>query len=144
MIDRSLMFSVLMSLKPQYCQRILDGVKTVEIRKTIPTLKPPFKVYMYCTKNKGSDDILKIGTGRKKNKGNGFVVGEFTCDGYTFDEAPYNKLVEGSTLNKDELMDYGKRVRLAGWHIKDVVVYDKPKELKELGATRAPQSWCYI
>lgn len=37
MIDRSLMFSVLMSLKPQYCQRILDGVKTVEIRKTIPT-----------------------------------------------------------------------------------------------------------
>lgn len=58
--------------------------------------------------------------------------------------AEYNKLVEGSTLNKDELMDYGKKIRLAGWHVKDVVVYDKPKELKELGAARAPQSWCYI
>lgn len=140
MVDRSLMFSVLMSFKPKYCERIVSGLKTVEIRKTIPTLKPPFKVYMYCTKNKGTDDVFKIG----KKKVNGFVVGEFTCDGYTFDEAPYSKLVEGSTLNKDELMDYGKRVRLAGWHVKDVVVYDKPKALKEIDAARAPQSWCYI
>lgn len=31
-----------------------------------------------------------------------------------------------------------------GWHISDLKIYDKPKELSEFGLKRAPQSWCYV
>lgn len=30
------------------------------------------------------------------------------------------------------------------WHISNLVIYDKPKELSEFGLTRPPQSWCYL
>ena len=42
--------AVLLSLRPEWCVKILNGEKTVEIRKNRPKLKPPFKCYIYCTK----------------------------------------------------------------------------------------------
>ena len=33
---------------------------------------------------------------------------------------------------------------LYGWHISDLVIYDKPKQLSEFNINRAPQSWCYV
>ena len=44
------MKSVLISIKPKYCELIASGKKTVEIRKTRPKIEPPFKCYIYCTK----------------------------------------------------------------------------------------------
>ena len=44
------MDSILMSIHPKYCFLIASGKKTIEIRKTIPKLETPFKVYVYCTK----------------------------------------------------------------------------------------------
>lgn len=44
------MKSVLISIKPEWCMKILSGEKTIEIRKTRPKLEPPFKCYIYCTK----------------------------------------------------------------------------------------------
>lgn len=44
-----------MSVKPQYLEKILNGEKTVEIRKSIPNCVLPIDVYLYCTKGKGSD-----------------------------------------------------------------------------------------
>lgn len=38
------------SIRPEWCVKILNGEKTVEIRKNRPKLKPPFKCYIYCTK----------------------------------------------------------------------------------------------
>ena len=37
------MKSVLISIKPKWCDLILSGEKTVEVRKTKPKVEPPFK-----------------------------------------------------------------------------------------------------
>lgn len=44
------MKSILQSIKPQYCELIASGKKTIEVRKTRPKLDVPFMVYIYCTK----------------------------------------------------------------------------------------------
>lgn len=46
------MKSILQSIKPQYCELIARGKKTIEVRKTRPKLDVPFKVYIYCTRGK--------------------------------------------------------------------------------------------
>ena len=43
------MKSVLMSIRPEWCEKIANGKKTIEVRKTRPKLETPFKVYIYCT-----------------------------------------------------------------------------------------------
>ena len=44
--------SVLMSIKPKWCELIASGKKTIEVRKTRPKCDTPFKCYIYCTKPK--------------------------------------------------------------------------------------------
>lgn len=46
------MKAVLMSIKPKWCKLIFSGEKTIEVRKTAPKLETPFKVYVYCTKER--------------------------------------------------------------------------------------------
>lgn len=46
------MRSILISIKPQWVAKILNGEKTLEIRKTAPKCELPVDVYIYCTKNK--------------------------------------------------------------------------------------------
>lgn len=43
------MKSILISIKPEYVGKILNGEKTIEIRKTKPNIELPCKVYIYCT-----------------------------------------------------------------------------------------------
>ena len=42
--------AVMLSVNPENCSWIVRRIKTVDVRKTRPKLKPPFKVYLYCTK----------------------------------------------------------------------------------------------
>ena len=100
--------AVLLSIKPKWCELIANGKKTVEVRKTKPKIETPFKVYVYCTRNKRqwlrkvsnfvreifiteNEDVLGrtdkvnslIGdwTTFVENGGyNGKVIGEFVCD----------------------------------------------------------------
>ena len=54
--------SVMLSVRPKWCEKIASGEKTIEVRKTRPKLQTPFKVYIYCTKAKGRlIEILKDG-----------------------------------------------------------------------------------
>lgn len=54
--------SVLISIQPKWCELILSGKKTVEVRKNRPRLETPFKCYIYQTKGKERLlDILKDG-----------------------------------------------------------------------------------
>lgn len=46
------MKSILMSIRPEWCAKIFNGEKTIEVRKTRPLIDMPFKVYVYCTKQK--------------------------------------------------------------------------------------------
>lgn len=44
--------AVLISIRPRWVQKIADGEKTIEVRKTRPQLQTPFKVFIYCTRDK--------------------------------------------------------------------------------------------
>ena len=44
------MRAIMISIKPEWCEKILNGKKTIEIRKTKPKCELPIKVYIYCTK----------------------------------------------------------------------------------------------
>lgn len=52
------MKNVLISIKPEWVAKILNGDKTIEIRKTRPKCELPCKVYIYCTKEKSYLDRL--------------------------------------------------------------------------------------
>lgn len=51
------MKAVLLSIRPEWCKKILSGEKTVEVRRTCPVHGTPFKVYIYCTLA-GSDSLF--------------------------------------------------------------------------------------
>jgi hypothetical protein len=78
--------AVLLSIQPEWCKKILDGEKTVEVRRTCPVHGTPFKVYIYCTLA-GSDSLFMDALNRDVaawNRGGwpekrGRVIGEFTC-----------------------------------------------------------------
>lgn len=90
------MKSMLISIKPKWCELIASGEKTVEVRKTKPKLKPPFKCYIYCTKPREKifyhgeyyNDLLykdfwsgELVCGCTMGDTlNGKVIGEFVCD----------------------------------------------------------------
>lgn len=138
MTDRSVLFSI----KPKYCELIISGEKTVEVRKTRPKIPTPFKGYIYCTSpnTKNPHEILEIHSPDEKiKKANGKVIGEFVCDyismnikGYNQDGVPaYWNLLNGSCLTADELDDYGRGRPLYGLHISDLKIYDNPKTLDD-------------
>lgn len=156
--------AVLLSIAPRWCELIASGKKTVEVRKTRPKIETPFKCYIYMTKD------IRFNTFHVFNAGK--VIGEFVCD--SVGEAWLQKYhglhgwltswgKEQDCLTGQEMSEYaGKRDALFGWHISDLVIYDKPKELREFsngksvftigkngvlkytGMTRPPQSWCYV
>lgn len=45
--------AVMLSIRPEWCEKIASGEKTIEVRKTRPKkLKNPFKCYIYCTQGR--------------------------------------------------------------------------------------------
>lgn len=172
--------AVMISIRPKWCEKIARGEKTIEVRKTRPQkLKTPFKCYIYRTKGTVphiiNDKWVQMEVG-------GTVIGEFTCDRIdrlTPANEPYgiydidDDYVLQTCLENGALWDYGHGTPLYGWHISDLKIYDKPKELIEFhtwkkckscsksgyestaciydencmipaAITKAPQSWCYV
>ena len=168
------MKAVLISIKPKYCELIASGLKTIELRKTRPKLDVPFKVYIYQTKSKW---IYKILGWLRLYQGK--VIGEYVCDDidtvavfngllYCVENSQPNKLLQ-MCLTIDEIKQYlGKKNHGYNWHISELKIYDKPKELSEfckpcdplpgcycdyckahggslnMAILRPPQSWCYV
>lgn len=57
------------------------------------------------------------------------------------------RLCKDACLTFGEIKSYvgiGFAKTFYGWHISDLVIYDKPKQLSEFNINRAPQSWCYV
>lgn len=74
------MKSVLISTKPKWCELIASGKKRIELRKTKPKLKPPFKCYIYETKWKSAIPTFIDEEGHVSYECGGKVIGEFVCD----------------------------------------------------------------
>ena len=107
------MKSVLISTRPKWCELIASGKKTIEVRKTYPKLPTPFKCYIYCTKERGCAN-------------GGKIIGEFVCDLIGLHPGT---CVPSSCVPMEDLERYANGKMLARWHISDVKIYDKPKEL---------------
>ena len=189
------MKAVMISTQSRWVEKIANRKKTIEVRKTAPEV--PFKAYIYCTKAKPYlyreanppfelflDSQLYKGKGYDDRLFSGKVIGEFVCDRITnisvvvrncnenYNEVYHNDECKGSCLTWKELQEYGKDKPLYGWHISDLKIYDKPKELSEFSRpcsysglcfsckrtsfkkdgnllcntkiTRPPQSWMYV
>lgn len=164
--------SVMISIRPEWVEKISSGKKNVEIRKTAPKLKPPFKCYIYETQGK-TDTPWIDEEGHMIFRGRGMVTGEFVCD-FIEPVRKKNKIVMStlSCVPLPELYEYAgaKGMEgLFGWHISNLKIYDKPKEVSkfkpwkrdcfysDLGfaipncrechkckVERPPQSWCYV
>lgn len=174
--------AVLLSIRPEWCSRIFSGWKTVEIRKTRPvSLKEPFKCYIYCTKGtkffcwKAVDHLYFDDRSHNlfDRRADGMVVGEFICDDirrigpeYCVVKEDIESAISGSLLTVPQVKDYAgwksgmsyaDLKDLYGWHISELKIYDKPRELRAFTGllntrfgvrpveiTSPPQSWCYV
>ncbi len=153
--------AVLISIRPKWCEKIARGEKTIEVRKNRPKLETPFKCYIYCTKAKerlidilkdgdenygeiyhGKPVFIKLDEGSvcdmwgKRQK----VIGEFVCDRIFPIDVYDNGCIKDwnfecmwqACLPYEGIAAYiGREKRGYGWHISDLKIYDKPKELSE-------------
>lgn len=147
--------AVLISIRPEWCLKILNGEKTVEIRKTRPKLKPPFKCYIYCTKTAGRFAIPSADG--KPVESAGKVIGEFTCDKIRFYSGKswlvkedIESVTAGSCLSFEQVKEYAgwrkaasfmDRKDLYAWHISNLKVYDTPMELSRLSPACLFKGW---
>lgn len=125
------MKAVLISIQPKWCELIANGKKTVEVRKTKPKLETPFKCYIYQTRKTWVYDIYS-----RIADWQGKVIGEFVCDRIRCEKEVADGLVDivfeiTSCINARDLFEYANGNVLYSWHISDLVIYDKPKELRE-------------
>lgn len=121
------MKSVLISIHPRWCNLIASGKKTIEVRKTYPKLPTPFKCYIYETKARTDTPTFVDEDGHVLYAGRGQVIGEFVCDLIGLHPGTD---VPSSCVPVEELKKYANGKMLARWHISDVKIYDKPKELR--------------
>ena len=158
--------AVMLSIRPKWCEKIANGEKTIEVRKTRPKMNTPFKCYIYCTKASvkyqticgchvlNSDELyrhpwygIKHGYSielmlcenyTKDNFLNGKVIGEFTCD-RIYELAPLNHAPDD--VEKQACLTREKIVNYLngtgyGWHIVELKIYDTPRELSEFTGLR--------
>lgn len=157
--------AVLISIRPRWCEKIVNGNKTIEVRKTRPKMNTPFKCYIYCTLPKyPHEDFIATKYPRPQFYGGGKVVGEFTCDridwithiGYTgipnlvetricdaatMRTSPVGGLLNAACLTPKMLNDYLAWGDGYGWHITDLRIYDAPRELREFTGTTQYEIW---
>lgn len=135
--------AVLISIRPKWCELIVNGKKTIEIRKSRPKLVTPFKCYIYETRGferVGNENLNCVVGGN----GRGTVIGEFVCDytqticydsdvRYGIDHPnDYGKwLMDASGVTLWEMLEYLDGKDGVYWHISDLVIYDEPKKLSE-------------
>ena len=146
--------SVLLSIKPKYCELIASGKKTIEVRKTKPKLDTPFKCYIYCTYGKASENYM---LGKR-----GEVIGEFICDRIEMVNAKcsdygidlfYHDCLTNGCLTEREIEKYFnvpedrdlRAMKGNGyvWNISDLKIYDKPRELSEFSRPCSYSGLCF-
>lgn len=176
--------AVLIAIHPEWCEAIAERRKKYDFRKTCPKIPTPFKALIYMTK--GTATYWTSGHVKCVNDGGENVIGEFVCDrvetlarvGFSgsseepkycvcnlldMSTKPIDGILADGCLSLPELETYLAGAVGRAWHISELKIYDKPKELSEFyrrekvphGAICAedtflapiytpPQSWCYV
>ena len=164
------MKAILMSIQPKWVAKILNGDKTIEVRKRFPKDYRGW-VYIYCTKSQINQAREYFAFEQLHRLGK--VVARFYCDNveYYDDICYWSEENEKTTcLTPSDFFDYInhiKRFRACYFiHIAQLEIFNKPKELKEfyrtttkigmnmnghscvgyigIPLTKAPQSWQFM
>lgn len=127
---------VLISIRPEWVEKILSGEKTLEVRKNRPNMETPFKVYIYCTAGNLS---YEVNNGMMCNiSGGKLVVGEFLCETILPIQVECSSPVAlgagieipGTCLTDRQILEYlGNGKQGYAWHISDLKIYAQPKPL---------------
>ena len=167
------MKALLLSIKPEHALNILQGNKTLELRKSVPK---GFKgwVYVYVTKAirdykqsyyyqpKGKEEIFRL---------HGIIPCRFWFDEYEKFNNHFNgdewffdfKILDNACVEQDDLDIYLSGKNQDGhfkfgyaWHIKNLDIFPKPMQLSDFAKPRksmkqenkywihkAPQSYMY-
>ena len=133
---------------------IVKAIKDLKFESFTPVQKEVFNVidakkniFLYQKEN----DVLVPA------KHSGKVIGEFVCDAIITDKSyGHDAIINAAACMSDaDAASYCLNKEMYGWHISNLVIYDKPKELSEFNhcgvnyhfnppITRPPQSWCYV
>lgn len=122
------MASILLSIKPEYVERIFAGSKKYEFRKRLAS-KPVERILIYST----------APTMR--------VVGEIQIAG-TISASPtalWERTKRFAGISRDKYREYFKGCKTAyAYRLGDVTRYKTPKELSEFNVNLPPQSFMYL
>ncbi len=117
--------AVLISIRPEWCEKIMEGRKTIEVRKTRPKMDTPFKCYIYKC-------------------GNGKVIGEFLCD-QIIEDRTYGhneKFYRAACMSAYDAAAYAMQSPMYGWHISNLKIYDHPREMSSFRGACKNDWWC--
>ena len=123
------MADIVISIKPDHAEKIMNGTKKYEFRKYKPR-RPVSRVYLYesapIQKIVGSFRLKKIHSGSP--------------------EELWKKCGEEGGLSRKEFFDYfSKNKKVYGFEIDDVKSFNPPIDPKELNhGFKPPQSYSYI
>ncbi len=181
------MKAIILAIQPYYVFLIIawhmgwdiPQHKTEEVRKDFPKDIAWNKiVHIYCSKDRKSFNRIPKQYRSLMAKFLGKVIGEFVCDyirkggADNLVQAYYHNNPDETCLTDQELVIYANLGEpLFFWHISDLKICDKPKELSEFRTrcriscfscknplysdgtceernvkkiVRPPQSWCYV
>lgn len=157
--------AILISIKPEWIAKILNGEKTIEVRKTKPKCELPIEVYIYCTKAKPNlyrhirQEFFHRKETFKAGLWNGMIVAKFTLrrvekfdfiseikyEGnppkYNEEIRKHNRICKEACISPAEVVRYLDTKCLGSdnpsgmigyaWHIEDLIIFDRPRELRE-------------
>lgn len=117
---------VILSLHQKWWQKMAAGEKVLELRKSKPQCKAPFRVLVYITGGVG-------------------IAGEFICQ-EVLEIKNFEEAEKKSRVPAHDIHNYatGSRRKVYGWEVAAVKEYPRTVALAELGISRAPQSWQYM
>lgn len=122
------MCQMLLSINPKYVKSIILGEKQYEYRK------------FRCRDD--VDKIIIYETAPVKK-----VVGEADIADIIVDDVlkVWDQTKEHSGIDKDFYdMYYRGKEKAFAYQLKNVISYDEPKSLEDIGVRYAPQSYCYL
>ena len=142
----------MISIKPKWCAKIMNGEKTIEVRKNKALASAIQKlinengyadIYVYCTKDKETIAISPYGAyaiipNKYKNEYfNGKVLFKFRC--YNVEEwdiccEDLEDMLFFARLSIEEFDDYSKGQVAYAINIDDLEIFNRPKELSEFYA----------
>lgn len=122
------MCAILLSINPVHVENIMNGTKKYEFRKKA-CKRHVDKIIIYST-----NPIMK-------------VVGEAEVEDVLIDnpEKIWKKTKEKSGIDKNFFDKYYEnREQAVAYKLKNIIKYEKPRDLKEYGIVSAPQSYQYL